>query len=129
ASLVVVSDSFFLTSSTADFCTLSLHDALPICSQNVHIKNVTIDFSGEDALYARDLPYLTIENSTASYSSNSGFNVLQNTPNAKISNNRITNTNVFPGLGKSGIGSGYGIEVASDNSLVEYNEIINTGYL
>jgi len=98
-------------------------------SQNVHIKNVTIDFSGEDALYARDLPYLTIENSTASYSSNSGFNVLQNTPNAKISNNRITNTNVFPGLGKSGIGSGYGIEVASDNSLVEYNEVINTGYL
>ncbi|HLW33737.1 MAG TPA: right-handed parallel beta-helix repeat-containing protein, partial [Aequorivita sp.] len=100
-----------------------------IRSQNIDIKNVDIEFSGENALYALNLPNLTIENSSASYSNNSGLIVYNDTPNAKVINNKVTNTNTIPGLGISGIGSGYAIEVVSDNSLVEYNEIVNTGYL
>ena len=103
---------------------VSIHNA-----GHVQIKNSEIAFSGENAAYFTNLPNLTLENSVVSYSQNSGVILNHNTPNAKIVNNKIENTNVFHGMGKTGIGSGNGLEVASDNSLVEYNEVINTGYV
>lgn len=103
---------------------VSIHQA-----NNVQVKNSDIVFSGENAIYLTNLPHFTLENSNVSYSQNSGVILNHNTPNARLVNNKIENTNVFPGMGKSGIGSGNGLEVASDNSLVEYNEIINTGYV
>src|SRR5690554_3641955 len=102
----------------------SIHNA-----NNIHVKNTDISFSGENAVYLTNLPNFTMEGSYVSYAQNSGVILNHNTPNAKLVNNKLENINVFHGMGKSGIGSGNGLEVASDNSLVEYNELINIGYI
>src|SRR5690606_11496551 len=108
----------------ADKIAVSIHNA-----SNIHIKNSEIAFSGENAIYLTNLPNFTLESSHVSYAQNSGVILNHNTPSAKLVNNKIENINVYHGMGKTGIGSGNGLEVASDNSLVEYNEILNTGYV
>ena len=98
-------------------------------SQNVTIKNVDIDFSGEDAVFIHNLPYLTIENSKITNSLNNGLSIMQNTAYAKLVNNKIENTNLLQGMGRSGVGNGYAVHATSDNNLIEYNEIKNTAYI
>ena len=98
-------------------------------AQHVAIKNVDVDFSGEDAAYIHNLPNLTIENCTINYSQNNGLSIMQNTADAKIINNKIENTNLLQGMGKSGVGNGYAIHATSNNNLIEYNEIKNTAYI
>jgi hypothetical protein len=63
--------------------------------QNITIRNVDIDFSGEDGAFIHNLPGLAIENSRISNSLNNGLSVLQNTAGSRITDNRIENTNLL----------------------------------
>src|SRR5690606_24261578 len=97
--------------------------------KGLDVKHVDIEFAGVNAFDIHNLPNVTIENSTIKYSNNSGIQLGQNTENAKIINTIVESTNTIAGLGKSGVGSGYAIEAASDNSAVHNNQVLNTGYI
>lgn len=96
---------------------------------NFRINNLDIEFSGENGIRVRNFPYLTVENCKVSYSNNNGIDLLQNTFYANILNNHVEYTSTFKGMGKSGIGTGYGIHATSDYAHVEYNHILHTGYI
>ncbi|HLW21024.1 MAG TPA: malectin domain-containing carbohydrate-binding protein, partial [Cyclobacteriaceae bacterium] len=98
-------------------------------SNNFHIKNCDIEFSGENGMTIEDSRDFTFENSKLLYSNNNGVDLRGNTANAVIKNNRVENTGVFAGMGQSGVGNGIAILTGSDNNLIEYNEIKNTGYV
>lgn len=98
-------------------------------SNDFHIFNSVIENSGENGADFENTPNIKIENTHVLNSYNNGLYLRGNTANAIIKNNKIENTNVFPGHGKSGIGNGVGISTGSDNNLIEYNEVVNTGYI
>lgn len=97
--------------------------------KNFEIKEVDIEFSGENGLKVRNLSHLTVDNCNIFYSNNNGINLLQNTSYATIINNKVEYTSTLKGMGLSGVGNGYGIHAPSDNSHVEFNQVLNTGYI
>lgn len=98
-------------------------------SSHFQIRNCDIDYSGENGVTIQDSPNILIENSKVNYSNNNGIDLKGNAANAVVKNNKVENTGVFAGMGRSGIGNGIGIVSGSDNNLIEYNEIRNTGYV
>lgn len=98
-------------------------------SSHFHVKNCDVEFSGENGMTIQDSPYLVIEHSNIRFSNNNGIDLRGNTNHAVIKNNKIENTSVFPGMGRSGVGNGIGILTGSDNNVIEYNEVKNTGYV
>lgn len=100
-----------------------------IRSNNFQVKNCDIEFSGENGITLENTPKFTLENSKIFHSNNNGVDLRGNTADAIIKNNRIENTGISPGMGLSGVGNGLAIQAGSDNNLIEYNDIINTGYI
>jgi parallel beta-helix repeat protein len=96
---------------------------------NMNIKNCDIAFSGGSGVTAYGIKYINIENCTISNSNNNGIDLGYSGNNAIIRNNKITNTSVFAGMGGSGDGKSFGIHSHGSNSIIEYNEIRNTGYV
>src|SRR5690606_35429586 len=96
---------------------------------NFKIRELDIEFSGENGIKARNFTFLTIENSNVKYSNNNGIDLLQKTSHATIVNNKVEYTSLFKGMGQSGVGNGYGIQASSDNAHVEFNQVLSTGYI
>lgn len=96
---------------------------------NITIQECDIKFSGQNGVDAKFHPNFTIKNSTISNSNNSGIDLGYSGDYATIRNNKITNTYIFAGLGRSGDGHGLGIQSNGNGSIIEYNEIRNTGYI
>ncbi len=96
---------------------------------NTNIKNCDIAFSAGSGISVRYTDKAKIENCTVSYSNNSGIDLGYGGDYATVRNNKITNTDIFPGMGRSGDGKGFGIFSYGKGTLIEYNEIINTGYV
>ena len=95
---------------------------------NVNIENCDIQNSGHSGVEVNYHPSLKIENSTVSNSNYSGVYLGYSGDSAVVRNNKITNTCVFSGMGESGDGKGEGIFTNGNNSTIEYNQIVNTGY-
>ncbi|MEO6454840.1 MAG: right-handed parallel beta-helix repeat-containing protein, partial [Ginsengibacter sp.] len=95
---------------------------------NVSIKNCDVLFSGANGIkvWARHNDF-QIEGSIVSNSNNNGIDLGYGT-NAVIRNNKIINTSLFGGMGASGDGNGIALNRVGDYSIVEFNEIRNTGY-
>ncbi|MBD0327797.1 MAG: right-handed parallel beta-helix repeat-containing protein, partial [Pyrinomonadaceae bacterium] len=74
-------------------------------SYNITVRHCSITHTNNDAIYANNGTYWTIEN------------------------NVIRNTGVVRGMGQSGDGQYNAIHYVSSNSVVQYNEIKNTGYI
>ncbi len=96
---------------------------------NIRINNCDIELSGANGISAYFHPNLKIENSTISDSHNDGIDLGYTGDNAIIRNNKITNTAMFAGMLRSGDGSGLAIHSNGSGSMIEYNEIRNTGYI
>lgn len=99
-------------------------------SENVKIENCVLDYAGENAIASYDIKGLVIQNNQINYALNSGIYLRYGTPGAIIRGNTIQNTMPFQGMSRSSDLNGIGIFLASDGdgSLIEKNNLINTGY-
>ncbi|WP_158859050.1 malectin domain-containing carbohydrate-binding protein [Lunatibacter salilacus] len=97
--------------------------------RNVTLLNNKIEFSGISGIYSLSILELKINGNEIDYSSSNGISLRYGAVGAHILNNKITNTALFQGSMQSGDGAGLGIHAIDDNIKIEYNEIINTGYL
>lgn len=95
---------------------------------NVAIKNSKIEMVGVNGIYAHGSYRLLLEGNEVVDVHNSAIE-LNSCDDAIIRNNRIENIQLFPGMGKSGDGNGFGIFSPNDNNLIEGNRIINSGYV
>ena len=95
---------------------------------NIHVTNCDVNFCGENGVKVSFHNYLQIENCTVSNSNANGINFGYSGDNAIIRNNKVTNTSVFAGMGGSGDGKGIGIQNYGRNTIIEYNEVLNSGY-
>jgi hypothetical protein len=101
-------------------------------SSNMSIKNCDIDYcyngiSG--ANYGGSSAYFKLENSTIDHCNNNAIDLPSEFLNAFIGNNIIRNTGMLVGMGGNGDGTYQAINISSSNSLVEGNQIENTGYI
>ncbi|MEO6453707.1 MAG: Ig-like domain-containing protein [Ginsengibacter sp.] len=95
---------------------------------NSSVTNCDIQFSGINGVKVwGNHPDFTFESNSISNSNNNGIE-LGYSDNAVVRNNKITNTSIFAGMGLSDNGNGIGIHKIDNGSLVEYNEVRNTGY-
>lgn len=98
-------------------------------SKNFHIRDCDLEYAGDNGVFGQEASHITIERSRFNDINSNGINLHNNTPNATIKDNTIHNINIIPGLGKNGVGSGYGITTGSDNNVIENNELKNIGYI
>lgn len=96
---------------------------------NINIKNCDVIFSGANGFAVKYHDNLRIENCTITNSNNTGIDLGYSGDYAIIRNNKITNTSIFAGMGGNGDSKGFGIYSSGNNTLIEYNQIFNTGYV
>lgn len=94
---------------------------------NINIKNCDILFSGRDGLRVSNHKNLDIENCTVANSNNNGIDI-SGSNNVTLRNNSIINTSILPGMTGSGDGKGLALHCYGNGSIIEYNEIRNSGY-
>ncbi|HSF56381.1 MAG TPA: Ig-like domain-containing protein, partial [Algoriphagus sp.] len=99
-------------------------------SQNIKIENSLLEYAGENAISAFDITGFLIQNNQINYALNSGIYISYGAPGAIIRGNTITNTFAFQGMAKNSDLAGIGIFIASDSdgSLIEKNNLINSGF-
>lgn len=97
-------------------------------ASNIIIKDCDIRFSGIDGLYVtNNSKYITFKNSSIVNSCNNAITANGST-GWTLQNNHIKNTGVIRGMGQSGDGQYIAISHIGDKSLIEFNEIKNSGY-
>src|SRR5690606_26752918 len=97
--------------------------------KDIEIQHCDISYSGSNAVFAEGASNLKVEDNRISGSNNNGLKLLSSTTGSTITNNFIENTFLFPGMGASGDGNGVGIFAPGDNTTIEYNHVLNTGYI
>jgi parallel beta-helix repeat protein len=95
---------------------------------NISITNCDATYNGEDGVHVVYHRNFQLQNSSVFHSNNNGVN-LYGSAEAIIRGNRVENTFTFAGMAKSGDGAGIGIAGGGAGNLIEYNEVINTGYI
>ena len=94
------------------------------------VQNCNITFSGKDAIFINKASMSKITNTNINYTNNNAIYFYGRAGSGNIiSNNSITNTGTIAGAGDSGDGNYNAISSIGKNSIIEYNHIINTGYL
>ncbi|MBD3626490.1 malectin domain-containing carbohydrate-binding protein [Cyclobacterium sp.] len=104
-------------------------DAISLANgRNVSLKNAKVEFAGVNGIFAEGNDQLLLENNEIINIHNSGLD-LKSCDDPVIKNNLIQNIQLYPGMGKSGDGNGFGIFSSNDNSRIENNQVINSGYV
>lgn len=108
----------------------NIHALEIINGSNVQVTNCAILFSGVYAVNANTMRNLRIENCTVDNTHSNALYIAPYCSNTVIRNNRISNTGMNPGMGKSDHQQliGLVIEGEGQRNMVENNEIISTGY-
>lgn len=94
----------------------------------ISVKDCCIYFSGEDGIWAVNPIGWTVENCDINFT-NTNAVYLPNGSDNLVTNNLIQNTFTFSGLGQNGDGHGNAVILKGRNNTIQYNRIINTGYL
>ncbi|MBN3518764.1 right-handed parallel beta-helix repeat-containing protein [Algoriphagus lutimaris] len=99
-------------------------------SGNFTIQKSILESAGDHAIYVEVVPNLTISDNTIKNNLNGGLFVYHGSPSVKVTNNLFENSMPYQGMGKSSDLTGIALYIASDSdhSLIEKNQIINTGY-
>jgi len=95
-------------------------------SNNIVINTCTINYSGS-GIYGETASNFTATNNIINNSNRRGIYLDPNCHYSTISYNSITNTGMIPGLGEEN-GQGRTALLVRDNSITEYNSIVNAGY-
>lgn len=96
--------------------------------RNIKLINTIIENIGENAIEASGVDDLEISRNTIRNILNNGITLRNGSDYSRILENNIENIGTFAGGMRSGDGNGIGIFINDDNSLVENNKVINTGY-
>lgn len=96
--------------------------------RDITFKNVEIENAGENGIFAVSVLELVIEDNRIKDSYNNGLFLRFGNAGAKIRGNTIENTALIPGRNQNGDGNGIGIFAVSDNTLIENNYVLNTGF-
>jgi hypothetical protein len=99
-------------------------------SGNISITNCNITFTGINAIQVGSFSIgdVTVDGCKISYTNNNAIEA-KSSKNWLIQNNTITNTGMIEGMGCPGDGQYNGVSYTGDGSLIQYNKIINTGYI
>lgn len=99
-------------------------------SDNVTIQNCSIRYSGQIGIregWGSD--YTRITNNLISNCNHGGIYLSHSTNYASILNNRIEYSGVICGMGANNDDSYSGIVCQGNNSLISYNDVVNSGYI
>ncbi len=95
---------------------------------NISLKNCDVLFSGIDGVNVSNHTSFRLENCNVLTANNNGVASGGSNKNVIIKNNIIKNTYTIPGMGQGGNGQGGGVRIGN-GGRVEYNHIINSGYV
>lgn len=127
--LVTIASRTYITFDNLQFLGSNARTFSITGSNNIQVNSCNLNFAGINAIYANSssntirVYNCTISNSNNSAIYSSGADVWT------IQNNIVTNTAINRGMGQPGDAQYNGIAYVEDNSLVEYNRVINTGYI
>ncbi len=93
---------------------------------NINIKYCDIDYSGYNGINTSASPTV-VQYSTINHSNNNGI-YAGGTNNITVSNNTISNSGFIAGAGGNQADCYIGVLATGSNVLIEYNQVINTGY-
>jgi len=96
--------------------------------QNISILDCDFNNSGSYAIIVNASANFILKNSRFNNSLNTAIDLNAGCSNSNISDNIVTNSGMFPGMGKNGSGTYQGIQSFGANTIIEYNVIENTGY-
>ena len=107
-----------------------------LSSNDVTLESCNIYYTGVDAIWGshnwgRTSNNFTMNNCTVKETNNNAIVLASEFTNATISNNSISNTGTFAGMGgfdSQGVGTHTGIRISASSPDIEYNAITNTGY-
>jgi hypothetical protein len=95
---------------------------------SIIFDNISVEFAGYDGLHSIGVSKLRIVNSTFRNNGNNAIYLRSGNLGAIVRNNLIENTALIPGNIRNGDRNGIAVFAVSDNSLIENNRIINTGF-
>ena len=99
-------------------------------SKNFTLQNCDIDFSGITGVLGFNLsPNITIQNNTINHCNNTAVFLDIFCNNAWVNNNTISNTGLIQGMGAITNVAYCAVHTKGMNTVVEYNDIENTGYI
>lgn len=96
-------------------------------STGFSFKNCNLQHTGLTGLKAVLSTITTVDSCTFSYVN--GTSITINSAGSFIRHNTVNWSGKFAGMGESGGGSHYGIYSKGTNNIVQYNFILNTGYI
>jgi len=129
---LVLNTSNYITFDHIDFTGANSYLFENRNGRNVIIQNCSLLFAGKTAIYSSNTTssndLVTIDNNIFSDNNENAIKFLSFTSNIWIKNNTISNTGMIPGAGTSDQNSCDAIDVYGVGSIVEYNNISNTGH-
>jgi hypothetical protein len=96
--------------------------------RNINIRYSEIEFSGEDGIQALSVLDLMIERNSINHTYNNGMFLRYGNDGAVIRNNEVSNTALHAGRTRNDDQAGIGIFVFGENTLVQYNSVVNAGF-
>lgn len=97
-------------------------------SDGTTFKNCEIKNTGQNGMYVVHASDLKVNNCLVENTNNTGIILFDNIYNAQITENRISKSGVWQGMGQNGPNNGIGLRFRGENNLIEYNEIDSSGY-
>ena len=97
-------------------------------SKDIQIRNCAVDLSATDGIVGSGSVNLLVQSTIINHALNDAINLDSSCRMAIVRDNRIKNTGMIPGMGKSGSGTYQALSIFGANSLVIGNEIDSTGY-
>lgn len=120
----------FITIDNLNFSGFNLSAIyFPEIIRNPVIQNCNIEFSGQYGIYAYHPESIIINNNSFNYINYAAIYINGSSSPIKITNNVITNTFLFPGMGLSGDNITAAIASMGTRPIITNNIIINTGYI
>ncbi|MEI6529767.1 MAG: right-handed parallel beta-helix repeat-containing protein [Candidatus Falkowbacteria bacterium] len=98
-------------------------------NNNISLKNLNVDFSGNDGIWAYYSDNIIIDNIVVAHTNDVGIYSTSYSDNVSITNCNVDGTELIFGQGRGGFSSGTGIfSFQGTNLLVANNVITNSGY-
>ena len=130
--LAYLDNKNYITFDNISFEGANLYGLHIVNSDYVTVQNCSFDFSGRTAIFG---PWSgtsvsnTITRTTINNSNSNGIKLFGDHSKAIITNNVIKNTGLLVGMGGSGEGTYVGLFALGEGSIIQFNEVINSGYI
>lgn len=130
--LVYLDNKNYITFDNISFQGANQYGLHLVNSDYITVQNCSIEFSGKTAIFgpwSGTSPSNTITRTTINHSNSNGIELHGDHTKAIITNNVIKNTGLLVGMGGSGDGTYVGLAAGGDGSVIQFNEVVNSGYI